>query len=610
MKLRIAVVAAFLLIGWVLPYGLGSYSIHVVDVILIFAILAIGLGLAMGIGGQINLAQVAFFGLGSYVTAILTVKEGFGFWTASVLAVLATVVLGLLVGTPALRVQSHYLGIVTLGLALALTNWLTNTELTGGAEGIPGIPVPTLGGIDLSSEYIYYYLELVVFAVTLAFGLFVVRTPLGRRMRAMRDDSLAAGAVGAEVPMLRMTAFALSSVYGGVAGVLYAGLIRYVAPESFNIANMFLLLAMVIIGGRQSLIGCVVGAIGLSLVREALVDYPTYAQVAYGSVVVLTVVFAPTGLAGIPGRLSALWRRYRPAAGVTAGSLKPFQPYEPVAAAVVDALPALEIIRMSKHFRGLKALDQVSLSVAAGEIRGIVGPNGSGKTTLFNVVSGFYKPTGGEVEVGGRRTTGARSYRLAQAGVARTFQNLRLFGAMSVRDNILVALDHTRTWSIWRYALWQLGVWRHDRLLHHQAGQLLERFGLADFADAAPRALPYGIQRRVEIARAMALAPRLLLLDEPAAGLNGEEVRQLSEIVRSIRDSGVTVVLIEHNMGLVMSLCERVTVLASGQVIAEGTPAEVATAPQVIEAYLGDSMSDAELPAPPSPDAIPKEATR
>jgi branched-chain amino acid transport system permease protein len=602
---RIGLIAVLAVAAWLLPYGLDSYAIHVVNVIIIFALLAVGLGMAMGVGGQINLAQVAFFGVGAYTTAILTTNAGLGFWTAAVLAVLATAATGLVVGIPALRIQSHYLGIVTLGLALAFTNWVTNAQVAGGAEGISAIPVPELPGVDLSNEYFFYYLEVVVFAVALAFGLFVVRTGLGRRMRAMRDDALAASALGAEVPMLRLTAFLLASVYGGVGGVLYAGLIRYVAPESFNIGNMFLLLAMVIIGGRQSLVGCLVGAITLALVRELLVDYPTYAQVAYGTVVVLTVLFAPTGLAGLPGRIAtaAAHRGIGRKAG-SAARLRPFQPYEDATAtADPDALPVLTVDGVSKHFRGLKALDGVSLAVTPGEIRGVVGPNGSGKTTLFNVISGLYRPTSGRVRFGGRDMTGARPYRLAQAGMARTFQNLRLFRDLTVRENVLVALDRTRAAGNWRYVLWPLGVWRHDRALREQADQVLDQFGLTEFAGLVPRALPYGTQRRVEIARAMATRPRLLMLDEPAAGLNGEEVRQLSEMVRSIRGSGITVVIIEHNMGLVMSLCERVTVLASGKVIAEGTPAEVATAPAVIEAYLGDSMSAQDVP-------IPTEATR
>ncbi|MCO8276154.1 branched-chain amino acid ABC transporter ATP-binding protein/permease [Actinoplanes sp. TRM 88003] len=604
MRYRIALIALAGVAAWFLPYGLDSYAIHVVNVILIFAILAVGLGLCMGVGGQVNLAQVAFFGVGAYATAILTTRGGLGFWVAALLAVLATVAIGLVVGTPALRVQSHYLGIVTLGLALAFTNWVTNAELSGGAEGIPGIPVPTLPGIDLSSEYLYYYLELIVFAVSLGFGLFVVRTGLGRRMRAMRDDALAASALGAEVPMLRMVAFLLASVYGGLGGVLYAGLIRYVAPESFGIANMFLLLGMVIIGGRQSLIGCVVGAVGLSLVRETLVDHPTVAQIGYGAVVVLVVVFAPTGLAGLPARVRASPARRRGRAG-SAAQLQPFHPYEVDPAPAAGGEPVLEVDHVSKQFRGLKALDDVSLTVPEGEIRGIVGPNGSGKTTLFNVISGLYRPTRGRVRFRGRDLTGRAPYRLARAGMSRTFQNLRLFGDLTVEENLLVALDRSGTSQSWRYLLRPLSVLRRDRDLHRRARAVLERYGLAEFAALAPKALPYGIQRRVEIARAVAAEPSLLLLDEPAAGLNGEEVRQLGEIVRSIRDSGRTVIIIEHNMGLVMSLCERVTVLAGGRVIAEGTPAEVAVAPAVIEAYLGDSMNVDDLPVADSPVAPP-----
>jgi branched-chain amino acid transport system permease protein len=586
-RYRIAVLAAVAVAAWLLPYGLNPYAIHVVDVTLVFAMLAIGMGLAMGIAGQINLAQVAFFGTGAYATAILTVHSGLGFWAAALLAIVAAAAVGLLVGLPALRVQSHYLGIVTLGLAIAFLNWITNAPIAGGAEGIAGVPVPPMIGVDLSGEYLYYYLELIAFAIALAFGEFVVRTPLGRRMRAMRDDPLAAAAVGAEIPMLRMTAFLLASVYGGVAGVLYAGLIRYVAPETFSIANMFLLLAMVIIGGRQSLVGCVVGAAVLSLVREALSDFATSAQLAYGAVVVLVVVFAPTGLAGIPSRVRALWRRWRGHATVRP-VLGEFRPYPPLDVERSDG-PLLEVRGVGKRFRGLRALDDVSLTVHIGEIRGIVGPNGSGKTTLFNVISGQYRPSAGTVLLDGKVVSGARPYRLSQLGVARTFQNLRLFGNLTVRENILVALDRTRTPAIWRYLFWQPGVWRQDRELRRLADSTLDRFGLTDFAGSLPGALPYGIQRRIEVARAMAGAPRLLLLDEPAAGLNGEEVGQLATFVRAIRDSGVTVVLIEHNMGLVMSLCERVTVLSTGTIIAEGTPAEVVASPAVIEAYLGGS---------------------
>ncbi|MEV5646049.1 branched-chain amino acid ABC transporter ATP-binding protein/permease [Streptomyces flaveolus] len=610
MKSRLTATGVLILAAWALPYGLGSYTIHVVNIALIYALLAIGMGLAMGVSGQINLAQVAFFGVGAYTVAILTTHYGHGFWASALLAVMATVVIGLFVGIPALRMQSHYLGIVTLGLALGFINWITNADITGGADGISGIPVPTLPGVDLSSEYLFYYVELVVFGLALLFGLFVVHTSLGRRLRAMRDDALAAGAMGAEIPFLRMTAFLLASLYGGLAGVLYSGLIRYVAPETFSIGNMFILLAMVIIGGRRSLVGCVVGAIGLTMVREWLSDFSTYAQLGYGAVVVLMVVFAPTGLAGVPQRLRALYERRRGQRSSRA-ELRPFTPYAVEDRSAQNGV-LLSVEGVSKQFRGLRALDEVTLAVDQGEIRGVVGPNGSGKTTLFNVISGFYRATAGTVSFAGSDTTAARPYTLSLAGLARTFQNLRLFGQLTVRENILVALDRTRGHTIWQYAVWQPGVLARERRLRALAVEILERYGLADFAEADPSSLPYGIQRRIEIARAMAARPRLLLLDEPAAGLNGEEVQQLIRVVRSIRDSGTTVILIEHNMGLVMSLCEKVTVLSGGKVIAEGTPQEVVSAPEVIEAYLGDSdLAGLDLDAPQSgvrPDRA-KEAT-
>ena len=592
-------IGILVVLAMVLPYGLDSYKIHVANVAIIFAILAVGLFLTMGIAGQVNLAQVAFFGTGAYVSAILTTQTGLGFWPAAACAVGAAILIGLIVGIPALRMQSHYLGIVTLGLALAFTNLVSNASFTGQAEGINNVPSPTLPGVDLSSEYVYYYLEAVALVMAILLAAFVVHTPLGRRLRAMRDDDLAASAMGAEVPVLRMAAFAFGGLYGGVAGVLYSGLIQFVAPESFSLANMFFLLAMVIIGGRHSLWGALVGAVTLTVMREALVDFATYAQLAYGALVVFMVVFAPTGLAGVPSRLKRMLLK-RGSASYDSTRVAAYVPDPSLSGGMHAPDPSapnvVEVDGLNKNFKGLRALKSVTLVARKGEILGIVGPNGSGKTTLFNVLSGLYTPSEGSVRMLGTSAAKVAPYRLSLRGVARTFQNLRLFTRLTVRENVMVALDRTHTRWSWRYFLWPVGVWRHDRGMRMAADALLQRYGLSNLADTNPTELSYGAQRRVEIARALATNPKVLLLDEPAAGLNGEEVNQLRLIVRDIRASGVTVLIIEHNMGLVMSLCDRVVVLANGAVIADGLPAVVASQPDVIEAYLGDS-SLLDLPA-------------
>jgi branched-chain amino acid transport system permease protein len=590
------------------PYGVTYYGIHIVNLVLIFIMLAVGLSLVLGYAGQVNLAQAAFFGMGAYASAVLTVKVGLGYWAAFPLSIVAAGVLGLLVGLPSLRVQSHYLGIVTLGLAVAFSAILVNASFTGQAVGLPGLPVPPLGGVDLSDEYNYYYLLLAAAGVLFALALLMVRTELGRRFQAMRDDALAAAHMGVEVPAYRMVAFVIAAGYAGVAGALYAGLIRYVSPDTFNLGIMFLLLAMVIVGGRDNIWGAALGATVLLIVREQFVDLQKYQQVAYGLLIVGMVVVAPEGLAGLVRRAWIRAKRAIPGAQVTAveaeraldetevsglGVDEGLAPGTPLALVAdepkPDSVPALEVDAVSKRFKGLRALDDVSLSVSAGAIHGIVGPNGSGKTTLFNIATGVYGPTSGEVRAFGERVSGRAAYRICGRGVARTFQALRLFRSLTVRENVMVALDRARPTSLWRYLLAPWTFRARERELRARADELLGRFRLSRVADFRATNLPYGQQRLVEIARAMATEPRVLLLDEPAAGLSSAEMNDLRQLVKRIRDGGVTVVLIEHNMGLVMTLCDRVTVLASGRVLAEGTPEHVTRDPEVIETYLGDA---------------------
>src|SRR4051812_5462475 len=292
------------------PYGVSTYGIHIINLMLIFVMLVVGLSIVLGYAGQVNLAQAAFFGMGAYAIAVLTVKAGLGYWAAFPLTIVAAGLLGLLVGLPSLRVQSHYLGIVTLGLAISSSATLVTASFTGQAVGLPGLPVPPFFGVDLSDEYNYYYLLLAAAFVLFALGLLMMRTAIGRRFRAMRDDSLAAAHMGVEVPVYRMLAFVIAACYAGVAGALYAGLIRYVSPDTFSLQIMFLLLAMVIVGGRDNLYGAALGAAVLIFVRERFDELQKYQQLAYGLLIVVMVVAAPEGLAGL---LRRIWTRGRQA---------------------------------------------------------------------------------------------------------------------------------------------------------------------------------------------------------------------------------------------------------------------------------------------------------
>jgi len=578
----------------VLPLVLDTYTIHVAILIMLFAIVAVGLSLVMGFGGQVNLAQAAFFGAGAYVSALLTTTYGWNPWLAAPVAVLATCAMALAVAVPALRVQSHYLGIVSLGLAVAFSSLLSNSDMTGGASGISKIPPLVLPGLDLSGPHDYYYLVATALILVVGFALFIANTTLGRRFKAMRDDVLAAAASGIEIREYRLMAFLLAGLIGGIAGVLYAHNARYVSPDTFGLGVMFLLLAMVIIGGQDSIWGAIVGAVLLITARNLLTGVQTYQQLVYGGLIVATVVFAPRGLAGAASDLRRRFDLRWPSIPIpwTAGPVLPSAKLT-----VPRSWPqgiALRVDSVSKRFRGVHALDGVSLEVEAGEIHGVIGPNGSGKTTLFNVISGIYRPDGGRVLLWGQDVTGRRSFRMSRLGVARTFQNLRLFRQLTVLENVMVALDRDPAQAHIRYLVAPWLVMRDEGTRRARAVRLLEDFDLHEVANELAVNLSYGRQRRLEIARALAATPTVLLLDEPAAGLNGAEQDGLKVTIRKIRDAGVTVIVIEHNMNLVMNVCERLTVFGHGKVIAAGTPREVAANPVVIEAYLGQGTPEAE----------------
>ena len=589
-RLRNLGFAAILLFIVAFPFiGHSDYRLYLGTQVGIYLLVAMGLNLLSGYAGQPSLCHGALLAVGGYVTALAMTDHDWSFWPSALISMVITAGAGALIALPAFRVSAWYFALITLAFADVVGGLLVEWGgLTHSFAGVVGIPMPSLAGHEFSPAQLFW----LVAAIDIACFVMIanlIRGRFGRGLVALRDNEAAARVSGISLVRLKLFAFVVSAAVTGLAGAFYAVQKSVITPDDFTADVSIFFLIVVVLGGSGRLWGPAIGTLAFFVVPELLTSLQSWRLLIYGVVLLALMLFAPHGL---EGAIRAGWSKLvaRPKPRITAQAAPPqATPPQttPPHANPVGAGMKLSIHGLVKRFGGVVALDGIALAIEAGTVHAIVGPNGSGKTTTLNMICGFFRPDAGSIRVDETEVLGFGPARLARSGVGRTFQTPKLLSDLSTTANAMLGAYATERATATEVALWMPRAMRENVTLTAQAQYFLQFVGLGDRLDESAGELPHGQQRLAEIARALMGRPRLLLLDEPAAGLSLAEIDRLGALIRSIAGLGVTVVIVEHHLDLVADICHRVTVLDRGRVLAEGTPDDVFRDPAVVSAYMG-----------------------
>lgn len=581
---------AFFAMVWVLAATYSQYS-QVLMLTIIYAIIGASLIIVFGLAGQLTLGHTIFVATGAFLSANITASWGRGLETELPIAFAVAMLVGLIVGVPSLRVNELYLALATFAIAFVgvqvLFEWKAFTD------GGTGKPAGTLEifGREFERGVTLVRISLVVIVITFWLVGNLIDGRTGRAMNALRTSETAAKAVGIHVAWLKILAFGLGGGFAGVAGVLYIHSIRRAIPENFGVNFSIIVILTLIIGGSHRLSGAVIGAVFVRWVPELVRDVQEYEGIIYGGVLIILTLFSPNGLVGL---FENTFRRVKnlirpsPPPEIEREEGRALSSHYLAELASKEKRGHLIVESADVAFGGVHAVQDVSFEIEPGRVTGLIGSNGAGKTTCFNAITGHVSGAGGRFVLDGKDLTSSPIHQRALAGMGRTFQNLNLHGDMTVLHHALLGLESELGYSRVSEFLRLPGVLRAERSAHYRAAELLDHMDLLEHWNEKVEDLPYGLQKRVDVVRAMATKPSILLLDEPAAGLPTAEAAEMMRHVREFAEhSGTGLLIIEHNVELVADVCERVIVMDAGQLLADGTPAEVMNDERVIAAYLG-----------------------